>query len=224
MTRNLKIRPNFTDHPTIKTAENIKALVIYFGPSNHILSGIGEAFPNLEQLMIHDNSIKFYERQNFVNLKKLKVLDMQNKQIEFMAEDSFFDLENLEKLSFFQNEIESLPKRLLVNLKKLKQLICSFNKISKIDKDFFRNNLEVEEIDFRNNLLKQIDVDFTKFSKIIELSFKSNDCIDSFFSKKHFYAYSLTSVDEVQKVIEEHCKENSESKLMESWLRTIDFK
>jgi Leucine-rich repeat (LRR) protein len=219
MTRNLKIRPNFTNHKTIKSANEVKNLVIFFGPSKHILTGIGEAFSNLEKLAVHDSSLITYERQNFANLTKLKRLDVQNKQIEFIAEDSFWDLPSLEGLSFFKNEIEELPKDIFLNLRKLKVLICGFNRISSLHKDLLKNNLDIEEIDFRNNLLKTIDVDFTKYTKLIELSFSSNDCIDKFWSKKRVYAYSVSSVEEVQKVIDVKCKGNLNSELKESWFR-----
>lgn len=208
MSRNLKIQPNFSQHPIIKSSRDVKSLVIYFGSSTRMFEGIGEAFPNLESLWIHDTSLKFIERRNLANLPNLNKLELLDKNIEFLAEESFYDLPNLGSLNLFKCELENLPEKLLWHLKKLTFFGAGVNRIKHLNIDFFKENLQIAEIDFRNNQLQVIQIDFTIYLKIVDLILDNNDCIDMRFSIKR-PQLSSGSIQEVQKHINVNCKEKS---------------
>lgn len=204
--RNLKIRPRFDQHPTIKSADYVRSLVLYFGNSTRIFAGISEVFRNLEALWIHDRSLLFLERSNFAKLPKLTRLELLNKQIEFIAEDTFWDLPNLESLNIFKCEIGELSRNLLANSRKLRYFDARFNKFRYLDANVFRNNLLMEEIDLSNNQLQVIDFDFTKLPKLLVVTFDYNDCIDEKYSAKYPLTSTVATLQELMEMIYFHCK------------------
>lgn len=81
ITRNLRIFPNFTQHPTIKESSTVVNLAIYFGASTIILTGLGVAFPNLRRLYINDHALTLIFRSDLVNMTRLIKLEITWKSL-----------------------------------------------------------------------------------------------------------------------------------------------
>jgi Leucine-rich repeat (LRR) protein len=189
---------------TVKTAADFMHLWINFAPSIHIFSGIGETFSNLKTLLIVQQSIKFVERSDFVDLTQLERLGLNKNQIEFLPEDVFWDLPNLKELWLRDNKIKKLPENIFKNLKKLKFIGLHDNKIDHLPKDLFANNLEIELIWAADNPLKTIDVDFTELKDLSLLNLLNANCIN-------FVARNATQVKEAQRRINQNCRKTTQN-------------
>lgn len=210
MTRNLKVRPNFSQHMNIKNPDAVKNLRLHLKPFSSILLGIGHSFRNLEKLDLGESSnsgtLQFIERVDFSNLNKIKELGLNENKLEFIPEDVFWDLQNLEGLHMWNCRITKLPKKVFISMTKLKKLFLGENKISYLDKDLFRNNLLLERLNIFNNNLKLIDVDFTKLTRITWLSVFGNDCISERYIPTDKQHNTIASVQKLQEVVNEHCR------------------
>lgn len=164
-------------HERFKNGLDVQHVHIDFKPSERIFQGIGESFPNLNNLEI-GHSIKFIERSNFENMKQLRTLSLSFNSIRFIPEDAFMDLPNLGTLRLWYINLEKLPENLFANLKKLKFVELSNNKLGYLPKDLFANNLELTDIQLTATELNKIDVDFTKLTKISYISLSRAGCID----------------------------------------------
>lgn len=169
----------------------------------NIIAGIGEAFPNLKELFIGSNSIKFIERHDFADLSQLTILRLHMEQLEFLAYDVFYNLPDLESVSSYNGKLESLHENIFLNLRKLKTLVVIGHKIVALDENLFVNNPLLEEISFEKNELKVIKADFRKISNLTSISFFDNTCISDTFYKS--YSGSTQSLEELQKKIDENC-------------------
>lgn len=167
-------------------------------PSTHFFAGLGETFPNLEDLSTIHQSLKFIERQDFANMSRLKALRLFENKIEFLPEDVFQDLINLEVLLLQENRIKKFPEKLFSNLRKIEWISFEKNRIEHLPKDLFVNNIEIENIQASDNPLKIIDVDFTKLEKLWRLGLQPANCVN-------FWAVGKVKIPEVQKIINENC-------------------
>lgn len=208
--RNLKIRPNFSQHSKIKISNDVKKLRIQMKPASSIFAGIGESFRNLEKLDLGElstdsGSIQFIERADFANMQQLRELGLNENPINFIPEDVFWDLHNLEGLHMWNCKIENLPKDIFKNMKKLKFLYLGENKITQLDKDLFKNNLQLERINLFASKLSFIGVDFTKLTKISWMSLFGNECINERYIPNGGQYSTVESVQEIQDKIKSSC-------------------
>lgn len=160
--RNLKgcFSCNHSD-PNLKMNE-VKRSIIRLNGFENIIAGIGEAFPNLEELSILSDSIKFIERHDFADLSQLKELIVTMYQLEFLAYDVFYNLPDLEFVSFSDGKLENLHENIFLNLRNLKKLVIIGHRIAALEENLFVNNPLLEEISFDRNELEIIKVDFRK--------------------------------------------------------------
>lgn len=198
MTRNLKIRVKFSFFSKIKNAVDIKKLDLNFNLSTHIFAGIAEAFPNLEHLKIHDQQIKFIERENFANLSQLEELRLYHNKIEFLPDDIFNDVPNLKVLDLVHNRIKILPEKVFNKLWRVGEMYLNNNKIEHLSKNLFINNVELFMLQLDENSLKTIDDDFTKLPKLMFLNLRNANCVS-------FTVMSKSKISEMQEVIKQNC-------------------
>jgi Leucine-rich repeat (LRR) protein len=203
MRRNLKIRPNFDGHSTIKKAEDVAELLIYFGDS--VFEGLGETFINLRKLLIGPGRICLITRQDFFNMKKLESLFLSENRIKFASEDVFWDLRSLERLDIDDCKIEKLPRNLFKNLKKLKEIYLGGNKLTHLQKNLFTDNLQLDYVSLAGNKLQTINVDFTKLPKIKYIDLSYNICINKRFSPEYPEESTVATVQELQFKIANNC-------------------
>lgn len=178
MTRNLKIRTDFSLHESKNSPTEVTDLAIFFSFSHtHILSGVGEEFPNLRILDVRAMSIKFIERHNFAKMTRLAELRIRG-TLDFLPEDLLADLPNLTFFHIRFSPLERLPEKIFLNQRKLKTLELVHNGITILQKDLFENNLELEELFFYGNKLVEIYVDFTLLPAVKWINLADNKCIN----------------------------------------------
>jgi Leucine-rich repeat (LRR) protein len=135
---------------------NLTKVRILFKRFDLIVDGIGEHFPNLQELYL-GNNIKYTRRKDFVKMVKLKRLNLIANSLRLMDEDSFEDLKNLEILELDGCRLTNLPLKIFYNLRKLRKIHLSENQLMHLDKTLFVNNQEIEEIDLNFNQLAHLD-------------------------------------------------------------------
>lgn len=198
MTRDLKIQPKFPNYGEVTSAVDVKILKVNFVSSTHVFAGIGEAFPNLKQLNILEQSIKFIERENFINLTQLVWLSFWENKIEFLPEDVFYDLLNLKILGLDDNRIKKLPEKIFSNLRKIETIRLDNNTIEHLPRNLFENNADLKNLFLLENPLKTVDVNFIKLTKLYNFDLTRANCVD-------FYARNKLQIPEVQQIISQNC-------------------
>lgn len=148
---------------------------IVFSPLEHLLTGIGETFPNLESLTILGESVKLIQRQDFANMKQLTALDLYGLSIEFLSVDLLTDLPNLTEIKMKSCKLDKIPEKLFENQRDLKTLDLDDNRIEVLEKDLFKFNLKLKWVYVDKNNLKQIFVDFSKLTAITRINFVGSD-------------------------------------------------
>jgi Leucine-rich repeat (LRR) protein len=206
-TEKLRFSSNYED------PSNLKNIEVHFGLLFNILDGIGEHFPNLQELKVKEN-IKFVKKQNFANMTKLRVLDLSYNPLRSLDEDVFEDLETLEVLDLRYCRLSNLSLKLFHNQRKLKKIALANNLMTHLDEKLFINNQELEVIWLYENRLKQINIDFTNFEKMRQILLLKNVCINSNFGDDRYWfrtSEAETSLDELQKIINQNCYEIEDS-------------
>jgi Leucine-rich repeat (LRR) protein len=118
-------------------------LYLDLAPFNHIFSGIGEAFKNLEELYVNHQQIKFVERANFEQLENLERLWIDKNEIEHLPQDVFWDLKNLDYLNLSNNKISELSDKIFKNLKSIESIDLSNNRIKRFPSNLLAANLKL---------------------------------------------------------------------------------
>jgi Leucine-rich repeat (LRR) protein len=204
--RDLEVLPDFSLHTKIKDSRLVKTLAIDFTPLNQILSGIGKQFTGLEQLLVHAVTLRSLKSRNFVDMPKLKKLDMSQVKIKFIEEDAFWELRNLEEFICTGCGIVKLPVNLFNHLKKLKVLSLRENKLVHLGRNLFTDNSNLEQINLSENPLTKIDVDFTKMLKLSSVDL-SKTCVNSKMNPQ--LTSNSSSVYGLQNDINHKCKEDN---------------
>jgi Leucine-rich repeat (LRR) protein len=106
-------------------------LHLNFSPYQHIFNGIGKAFPNIFELTIQDQNIRFVDRENFKFMDKLLKLFLFGNKIEYLAEDTFRDLILLNRLDLSHNRIKQLPQTIFHHFTTFNFLNLGYNQIAK---------------------------------------------------------------------------------------------
>jgi len=199
-TDSVKVSETNNHNEYIKTPLEINEIVIKGRNETQYLPGnLGNFYPNLQELCIHDAKLKTLKRLNFNFMALLTTLNITNNRIvEAFDEDAFNDLASLEALNLNENLIESFPPKLLHKLVKLIHFNAQKNKIQHISADFFAQNKIIQRIYLNNNKLKTIPFDFQKLNELQLLNLKDNDCIND-----HFL--SRNESDRVQAIINVNC-------------------
>lgn len=98
---------------SIEKDETVKALVFGKNPKLQYLPiRVNENLPKLLTYTSNGSPIKFIARENFKNMKDLKVLSIVDGKIEKVYSDSFEDLTSLEQIDLrkkIQNHREVIP-------------------------------------------------------------------------------------------------------------------
>ena len=146
MSRNLKIKPEFSDHKTIKNPKDVSSLLFDVFASVHIYAGIGENFPNLKTLTIGRASVRktFKESED----------RFCRKSFELSAEPAEF-AESRKSPITNQNLQKTIFNFILYSAESAKDKnfqfppFCRFCKVSRIVEFFCLQNLH-KTINFKN--------------------------------------------------------------------------
>ena len=147
-------------------AKNAQKLFLNFGESHHIFAGIGENFPLLDELSITQQTIKFIEKENFIDLFLLEKLDLTGNEIELLPQNVFEDLRNLKILKISNNRIRKISEQMFFNLKQLRVLMLQNNKISHLPENLLEKNTQMIELYVWGNSFDNKNVVFPKLSNM----------------------------------------------------------
>lgn len=149
----------------------------------YVPNGLGDVFPNLEEIILTGCKIKFIKRKNFSNMKKVTFIQLYSNVIETIPADAFNDLSSLQTLHLFRNQIKAIPAAVFGSLVNLKEVSFGYNPIDTLETTTFNTNTKLENIFAKNAKLKSIKFDFTKLKNIAKIDFTENVCIDAAFNK-----------------------------------------
>lgn len=154
--------------------ENIKTI-------EYFTSDFFVKFPFLQNLVIHQTSLKYLLRGDFAMAESLcnlhithteldeledfvfhgtrmvKTLNLRDNKIREIAENAFKGMTTIKFLMLSHNEIHSLHLNLFKDLSALEQLSLGSNRIRHIDERMFSKNRNLQTIFLNNNQLKAIN-------------------------------------------------------------------
>ncbi|XP_066158868.1 protein toll-like isoform X2 [Euwallacea fornicatus] len=112
--------------------------------------------PNLEKLVLMDNSINLIPEGCFRNLSSLSRLYIQNNKITSLNRTTFKGLKSLKTLNLDNNRIEKVASDSFSELKVLTAIGLASNNIAFLEKDIFNQNPALEFIGLNDNPLKSL--------------------------------------------------------------------
>lgn len=149
--QDIKIKPN-------ATFLNFEEVVMNFGNSPKVLSGVGLAFPKVKKLKIEGYSLKWLKRRNFRNLENLRELTLLVPNLDIVTKDALVNLSMMKKIRLHSNKLRK-PSEILfsnLNLKSLEFFSQERNCFTRKDDggvilsnkthDFFDNLHHIEEL------------------------------------------------------------------------------
>jgi Leucine-rich repeat (LRR) protein len=200
----------------MEAPESVTKVRIYFKQFDRMISGIGEHFFNLEELVMDTNHLKFIKAEDFSNMTNLKRMNLGYNSLKIDNENVFEKLKNLEELKLHVCKLFKLPSKIFSHHRNLKTILLFGNYLTHLERSLFINNLNLEYVDLNKNKLKQIDVDFTNFPKIKKVNLENNICINEFYDVENPKNSTVSSVQELQQIISRNCTKNKPSILQSS--------
>lgn len=164
--------------------------------------GIGKMFPDIQIFSAAFCSVQFIKRENFLNMEKLKHVQLGGNKIEEIREETFWDLKNLKVLSLCSNHIKVLPDKLLSKLVNIYHFRADHNLFQVISENFFAEKSQLEIISLRFGKLKTIKFDFTTLKKIQDISLLMNPCTNATFNSND------TNIVDFQDSIKKTCSDD----------------
>ena len=143
----LSLNTDFSDHQTMKSADNVENLILSLKPSSHIFAGIGQTFRNLKILALFGgHTLKFIRRSDFNDLPDLEELSLFNTEFDFIPEDTFWNLLNLKTLKIINTKLIKLPRHLLFGLGKLEEFKFHFHSFVQIPFGFLDHSKNIKKL------------------------------------------------------------------------------
>lgn len=160
-----------------------------------LLKKIGLLFKSLEVLRASQVGLKAIVKEDFADMKMLRILVLSYNQLMKLPFDAFHNLKDLEKLSLEGNKIQSLHIAIFSELTSLKIISLAGNQIQTLE-DVFQRNFLLEEIYLENNQLKNININFSNRTQLLLVNLKNNSeiCVCKNVIKKKIVDYSSCDV------------------------------
>jgi Leucine-rich repeat (LRR) protein len=189
----------------MEAPEGVTKVRIYFKQFDRMISGIGEHFSNLEELVMDTNHLKFIKSEDFSDMTSLKRLNLGYNSLKIDDGNVFEKLENLEELKLHVSKLRNLPSKIFSHQRNLKTILLFGNYLTHLERSLFVNNLSLENIDLSKNRLRQINIDFTKFTQIYTINLQNNECMNEIYDTENPEKSSISSVQDLQSIIYQNC-------------------
>lgn len=141
-----------------------------------------QKFKNLEEMTVKFCPLQRINDKNFNKLENLKRLNITECRLLSIPGKTFSKLGNLQSLDLSKNELNLLVENVFSDLKNLENLDLSGNRIRVLPQYLFHYNENLKTLSFKNNKLKIILNDFKSNSKLQQMNFEKNNCINTSFS------------------------------------------
>ncbi|XP_070490339.1 protein slit isoform X1 [Chironomus tepperi] len=126
--------------------------------SHRGLSSVPRKIPlETERLDLQGNNITIIYETDFINLSKLRILQLTDNQLHTIEKDAFADLTGLERLRLNNNKIKALPDNLLASMTSLVRVDLSNNEIAAISKRMFKGVTALRSLQLDHNQIVCID-------------------------------------------------------------------
>jgi Leucine-rich repeat (LRR) protein len=137
---------------------------------------IKKIFPNLQSIVVENSKlskIPLFEDMD------LSTLEVRGNKIASIDPNAFLHSSSLVILDLSNNEISNLPAKLFEKLINLREIDLSHNMLSTLSFDSIPKWNSIESFKINNNRLMLIDPRISnRFSKMANVDFQSNECID----------------------------------------------
>ncbi|TMS36256.1 hypothetical protein L596_003465 [Steinernema carpocapsae] len=110
-----------------------------------------------QKLELHENRISTIRREDLLNLRQLKILQLTDNEILSIEDFAFDDLESLEKLKLNRNKLRQLPPDLLRNCPRLHRIDLSENHLTAITDEQLQGPKSVRSLQLEKNQLTCMD-------------------------------------------------------------------
>jgi Leucine-rich repeat (LRR) protein len=169
---------------------------------------VNKVFPNLLRYDASTSALVTVSRDNFQQLKKLRVLMLRRNAISAVGHDTFSDLIALQELLLNDNNIRQLDARTFENLPNLRELNLAGNQLAELSEHLFANLIDLCEIELSGNALRTLDERvfmnnlklvkvlanhnkinklsasiFADKTRLIAVGLVENECVDDFYSQ-----------------------------------------
>ena len=151
---------------------------------------------NLENLNLLYNYITKINPSTFINLEKLKELNLSGNELEEINKDTFNGLNNLENLNLSSNKLKKINSFAFNGLNNLKNLNLSDNKLEEINKDTLNGLNNLENLNLLSNKLKKIN----PFAFIYLKKLKNIDLLINNDSLKNNYLNLIKNIDNIKNI------------------------
>lgn len=170
-------------------------VLIYRNLPLHMIHGVGNIFGNLASFDLSSSNVKFFDKQCFKGMEKLKFLRLSHNEIEILPLNVFQGLVELDHLDLSRNKISVLPSAIFSANVNLRYLKLSENQLEQLDSVVFNKNLGLRKLFLNGNMLKRVSVDFSVFRGLTFLDLIGNFGSCNFrFNKKEMERFSLSEI------------------------------
>lgn len=161
---------------TFSKQGNLTKLLLNFNKFQTVTPGLFDSLKQLEILQMKANVISHLPTFLFLNLHKLRVLDLSQNKIEEVKRETFTGLDKLEILKLNNNHINNFTHVIFHNISQLVELHLEWNNISQLDDDVFSVLTKLKVLNLRGNLLTTFSDKVFGFeaSSLKELNLKDN--------------------------------------------------
>ncbi|KAK0396624.1 hypothetical protein QR680_001791 [Steinernema hermaphroditum] len=110
-----------------------------------------------QRLELHENKIALITKNDFSNLRQLKVLQLTDNEINTIEDNAFDNLEGLEKIKLNRNKLRQIPDHLFKKCKRLHRIDLSENLLTTITDEQLRGPESVRSLQLERNQLTCVD-------------------------------------------------------------------
>lgn len=197
---------NFTTpHLDGRNHSDVDVLQIYDSNTPFTLSGLFEAFTNINEFDIRNSSLQSLEIPDVVRIEYLTLyqnnvtrltstslrgqtwlffVEIPVNNIQVIEENAFETLEDLQFLILINNNIAEIAPRTYANNTWLLYLDYEGNSLTRIESGIFAGNAWLDVVYFERNQINAISPDFIRTLPTIfmeYINFSGNVCVDRFF-------------------------------------------
>uniref|UniRef100_A0A1I7YNA8 Slit homolog 2 protein-like n=1 Tax=Steinernema glaseri TaxID=37863 RepID=A0A1I7YNA8_9BILA len=113
--------------------------------------------PDTQRLELHENKIGSITRNDFSNLRQLKVLQLTDNELSVIEDNAFDNLEALEKIKLNRNKLRQIPDHLFRNCRRLHRIDLSENLLTSVTDEQLRGPKSVRSLQLEKNQLTCVD-------------------------------------------------------------------
>ncbi|XP_069568632.1 carboxypeptidase N subunit 2 isoform X1 [Brachyistius frenatus] len=161
---------------TFSKQVNLIKLLLNYNKFKTVLPGMFDSLKQLETLQMKSNIISDLPAFLFLNLHKLRILDLSLNKLEEVKRETFSGLVRLEILKMNRNLLSNLTSDTFHNISQLTELHLEGNKIAQLGDDIFSVLTKLKVLNIRGNLLTTFSdkVFGFKHSHLKELNLRGN--------------------------------------------------